>query len=99
MIVPSAGNRTCRAVRRDADAVDACAADDRDSPAAVGAGAQHGERVVADVQTLRPRTRLERGLQQPLLLREVDAGEEHLRDGRALAVEARVADKACQQLD
>ena len=42
------GEADLAAVGRDADAVDPGAADDGDAPAALGAGAQNGERVVAD---------------------------------------------------
>ena len=61
---PVAGDRAERgeahvaAVGADADAVDARAAHDRDAPAALGAGAQDRERVVADAQaSAQPRRR------------------------------------------
>src|SRR5690349_16446794 len=56
---PVAGDRTERrearvaAVRRDAEAVDAGAADDRDAPAALRPRAQDGEGVVSDAHVLR----------------------------------------------
>ena len=84
---PVAGDRAERgearvpAVGRDADAVDPGAADDRDAPAALGPGAQDGEGVVADERPRSPsRARSTRLAQLVLLGREVDAGEQELRD-------------------
>ena len=51
------GEAGLAAVGRDTDAVDPGAADDGDAPAALGAGAEHGERVVADEVRSRPATR------------------------------------------
>ncbi len=57
---PVAGDRAERgeaglpAVRRQAEAVDAGAADDGDAPAAVGAGAEDGEGVVPDLDAAAP---------------------------------------------
>ena len=67
------------AVRRHADAVDPGTADDGDTPPALGAGAEHGQRVVADPDVVRPAPRLEGRAQGVLLGREVHAGEEDLR--------------------
>src|SRR5207244_1180654 len=58
------------------------AADDRDAPAALGARAQDGERVVADVRALRPAAARHGGAELLLLAREVDARHEELRDRR-----------------
>ena len=59
-------------IRRDADAVDPRAADDRHAPAALGARAQHREGVVVDEDPLGPGPRLESFAQLALLAREVD---------------------------
>src|SRR5205085_10136731 len=96
---PVAGDRAERgepgvpAVGRDADAVDPGAADDRDAPAALGAGAQDSERVVADVRPLGPAAARDGGAELLLLAREVDAGHEELRDrgDGAVARAARLA--------
>src|SRR4029079_4718703 len=52
--VAEGGEPRLAPVRAEPEAVDACAADDGDAPAAVGAGAQDGERVVRDLDALCP---------------------------------------------
>src|SRR5262249_40014115 len=68
--------------RRDAHAVDSGAADDRDAPASLGAGAQDGEGAVAGAHAVRPPERADRYLEPPLLLREVEPCEEQHCDVR-----------------
>ena len=70
----------------DADAVDACAADDRDSPAALGPGPEHRERVVADERPPRPAAPLDGLAELVLLGREVDPGDQKLRELRDRSV-------------
>src|SRR5436190_98406 len=85
------GEASLPPVGGDADAVDPRAADNRDAPAAVGAGAQHGEGVVADRDALGEPPG-GRGVPHRLLLgREVDPGEVELSDLRDGAVAVRQA--------
>ena len=87
------------AVRRDADAVDARAADDRDAPAALGARAKDRECVVPDVHVVSPAALHERRTEGVLLRGEVDPGEEDLRRGeRRRAVPPRRAERLVEQL-
>ena len=72
-MVAERGEAHVAAVGRDADAVDPGAADDRDSPAALGARPQDGERVVADAGRVGPAALLDSVLQLLLLGGEVDA--------------------------
>ena len=76
------------AVRPDADAVDARPARDRDAPAAVRAGAQHGERVVADGDALGPSEPGDRVVEAVLLLGEVEPREHEACGPRDRAVGA-----------
>ena len=57
--VAERGEANVPPVRADTDAVHAGAAGDGDAPAALGARAEHGERVVADPRAVRPATRVE----------------------------------------
>ena len=68
MIAPSAGKRACAAVGRYPDAVDPGAADDRDAPAALGAGAEDGEGVVPDARCVAAQPRSVERMQRLLLL-------------------------------
>ena len=68
-------------VRPDADAVDPGAADDRDAPAALGAGPQDGERVVGDRGRLGPAQSCDPLLEHLFLGGEVDPGHAEARDG------------------
>jgi hypothetical protein len=88
------------AIRRDADAVDAGAADDRDAPAALAAGPQHCERVVGHDGSLGPTERFHPLAEAVLLGGVVDAGCEDLRHGgqRDTPVEAGVPARAVEQL-
>ena len=78
-------------VRGDADAVDACAADDADAPAVLGAGAEDGEGVVADGDPGREAARTRRRRHLLHLGGEVDAGQQQLPDLRDWAVAVRQA--------
>ena len=81
--VAERGKARLASVGREAEAVDAGAADDGDAPAAVGAGAEHGERVVRDLDAVGPAALLRARLHVAHLRGEVDAGEQQLgvRDG------------------
>ena len=86
------------AVGADADAVDARAAHHRDAPAALGAGAQDGERVVADAQALGPAA-VDRGVQPLLLDRQVEPGQQQVADrGAPVAGEPRAGARVRVQL-
>ena len=92
------GEAHVAAVGADADAVDAGAAHHRDAPAALGAGAQDGERVVADAQALGPAA-VDRGVQPLLLDRQVEPGQQQVADrGARVAVEPRACARARVQL-
>ena len=67
---PERGEAGVPSVRRDADAVDARAADDGHAPAVLSAGSQHRERVVVDDRARGPATRLGRPVQLVDLGRE-----------------------------
>ncbi len=94
------GEADLAAVGRDADAVDPGAADDGDAPAALGAGAEDGEGVVADGDTVGPAALADDRVQRILLGREVDAGhaqDADLGDRPVRDVEARLLDRLVEQ--
>ena len=70
------GETRMSSVGRDTDAVDPGAARDRDAPASLGARAQDGEGVVADVDAASPAARLDGLAHRVLLGREVNACEQ-----------------------
>ncbi len=86
-------------VGADTDAVDARATGDRDSEPAFGAGSQNGERVVPHLNAFGPAERRERVVQALLLIGEVDAGQQHLRDLRPPPVEPGFVDQLLEHLD
>ena len=100
MIAPSAGKRACLPSGDDADAVDPGAARDRDAPPALRAGSKDGERVVADVNPLRPAALLDRLAHDVLLRGEVDSGHQQrgdLRNAAGVIAEPRFAHRLRQQ--
>ena len=78
VIGPSDEKPRVAAVRGHADAVDARAADNGDSPAPVRAGPEDGERVVANRDARGPAACEHRLAERLLLDREVDAGHQQL---------------------
>src|SRR5205814_2403308 len=75
--------------------------DDRNAPAAVGAGAKDGEGVVADGDALGEAPRGRGGLHRLLLGREVDTGEvelSDLRDGAVAVWQAGLGDRLCEEV-
>ena len=81
------------AVARDPQAVDSGTAVDRDAPATLGAGTQHGERVVANDRPGRPAACLDRFPAAVLLVGKIDARQQEHTSAGAVAPSPRLGEQ------